>query len=111
MRTHIVIDEIYHDKRGQQEPGFLELAFIRKLLQNLRQNQITDGQRLGASSPSSFSAVQAAKNFRALRERAVTVRKTIDAVIARHCIQDGFELLHSDREFDAFEHLGPSIVE
>ena len=52
-------------------------------------------------------AVQAARNFRTLRARGVTVRKTIDTLIATRCIQDGHALLYSDRDFDPFaEHLG-----
>lgn len=52
-------------------------------------------------------AVQAARNFRRLRAAGVTVRKTIDTIIATRCIADGYELLHSDRDFDAFAtHLG-----
>lgn len=52
-------------------------------------------------------AIQAAKNYRALRERGVTVRKTIATVIATRCIQDGHTLLHSDRDFEPFvNHLG-----
>jgi predicted nucleic acid-binding protein len=52
-------------------------------------------------------AIQAARNFRVLRARGVTVRKTIDTLIATRCIADGHELLYSDRDFDPFvEHLG-----
>ena len=52
-------------------------------------------------------AIQAAKNFRALRSRGVTICKTIDTVIATRCIEDGYDLLHSDRDFDSFaKHLG-----
>ena len=52
-------------------------------------------------------AVEAAKNYRRLRSLGVTVRKTIDTVIATRCIVSGHTLLHSDRDFDAFEqHLG-----
>jgi predicted nucleic acid-binding protein len=52
-------------------------------------------------------ATQAAKNFRALRALGVSVRKTIDTVIATHCIENGLPLLYSDRDFDPFvEHLG-----
>ncbi len=51
-------------------------------------------------------AIQAARNFRALRERGITVRKTIDTIIATYCIENDLTLLHSDRDFDAFvEHL------
>ena len=47
-------------------------------------------------------AIQAAQNFRALRARGTTVRKTIDAMIATRCITSGFALLYSDRDFDPF---------
>jgi predicted nucleic acid-binding protein len=56
-------------------------------------------------------AIQAARNFRTLRRRGVTVRKTIDTVIATRCIESGYELLHSDRDFDPFaKHLGLRVV-
>ena len=52
-------------------------------------------------------AIQAARNFRTLRARGITVRKTIDTVIATRCIESGLSLLYSDRDFDPFvEHLG-----
>jgi predicted nucleic acid-binding protein len=56
-------------------------------------------------------AIQAAKNFRALRKLGVTVRKTIDTVIATRCIESGYDLLHNDRDFDPFAlHLGLVVV-
>jgi len=56
-------------------------------------------------------AIQAAKNFRALRSRGVTVRKTIDTIIATRCIESGYDLLHSDKDFDPFaKHLGLRVV-
>ena len=56
-------------------------------------------------------AIQAARNFRALRNLGVTVRKTIDTVIATRCIESGYDLLHNDRDFDPFaKHLGLRIV-
>ena len=52
-------------------------------------------------------AVQAAKNFRVLRAHGITVRKTVDTVIATRCIESRLPLLYSDRDFDPFvEHLG-----
>ena len=56
-------------------------------------------------------ALEAARNFRRLRTLGVTVRKTIDTVIATRCMLDRHELLHSGRDFDAFEaHLGLRCV-
>ena len=52
-------------------------------------------------------AIEAARNFRALRARGVTIRKTIDTLIATRCIESDYSLLFSDRDFDPFvEHLG-----
>jgi len=57
-------------------------------------------------------AIQAAKNFRALRRLGVTVRKTIDTVIATRCIESGYDLLHRDRDFEPFvTQLGLRVVE
>jgi predicted nucleic acid-binding protein len=47
-------------------------------------------------------AVQSAKNFRYLREKGITVRKTIDVLIATFCIENNLTLLHNDRDFDPF---------
>ena len=56
-------------------------------------------------------AIQAAKNFRALRALGVTVRKTIDSIIATRCIESGYMLLHCDRDFEPFvTHLGLRAV-
>ena len=56
-------------------------------------------------------SVEAARNFRALREKGVAVHKTVDCIIATRCIMDGMTLLHSDRDFDAFvTHLGLKSV-
>jgi predicted nucleic acid-binding protein len=56
-------------------------------------------------------AIEAARNFRKLRAIGVTVRGTIDVIIATRCLTEGFVLLHSDRDFDPFEeHLGLRVV-
>lgn len=52
-------------------------------------------------------ASRAAGNDRQLRGRGITVRKTIDLIIATFCIEHGHVLLHSDRDYDPFvQHLG-----
>jgi predicted nucleic acid-binding protein len=52
-------------------------------------------------------AIQAARNFRILRKRGVTIRKTVDTLIATRCIESDFALLHCDRDFEPFvTHLG-----
>ncbi|MGN6085853.1 type II toxin-antitoxin system VapC family toxin [Trinickia sp.] len=52
-------------------------------------------------------AIQAARNYRYLRTQGVTIRKTIDSIIATYCIENRVPLLFSDRDFEPFvEHLG-----
>ncbi len=56
-------------------------------------------------------AVAAAQNYRKLRQRGYTVRKTIDCLIATFCLLAGHSLLHRDRDFDYFErYLGLDVV-
>lgn len=56
-------------------------------------------------------ALAASANYRRLRERGITVRKTIDCWVASHCLLQGHTLLHNDRDFLPFEqHLGLQVV-
>ena len=69
-----------------------------RVLRHLRRFEIleTGGVELAAA---------AAHNYRRLRQRGRTVRKTIDCLIATFCMRESHALLHSDRDFDAFEDL------
>ena len=56
-------------------------------------------------------AVKASGNYRSLRAMGITIRKTIDTVIATRCIEDGLTLLHADRDFLPFsQHLGLKVA-
>jgi predicted nucleic acid-binding protein len=56
-------------------------------------------------------AIAAARNHRRLRARGVTVRTTINSLIATFCIIEHHELLHCDRDFDPFErYLGLRVI-
>jgi hypothetical protein len=57
------------------------------------------------------SAVAAARNYRTLRRKGITVRKSHDVFIATFCIENGHKLLHNDRDFEPFEeHLGLKVL-
>ncbi len=57
------------------------------------------------------NAWKAADNVRQLRSRGITVRKTIDGIIATACIEANLPLLFSDRDFQPYvEHLGLEAV-
>jgi predicted nucleic acid-binding protein len=56
-------------------------------------------------------ALQSAETYRTLRRQGITVRKTIDCVIATFVLENDFSLLHNDRDFDPFElHLGLNVI-
>jgi predicted nucleic acid-binding protein len=56
-------------------------------------------------------AAAAARNFRALRRRGITVRKTIDLLIGTWCIANDTPLLHNDGDFRPMaRHLGLTEV-
>ena len=50
-------------------------------------------------------AVKSAMNYRILRQKGITVRKTIDVMIGTFCIHNNFYLLHNDKDFDPLEKL------
>jgi predicted nucleic acid-binding protein len=78
----------------------------------ISEREFNQGRKLLASLPTiplvgEEIAVQAARNFRKLRTRGITIRKTIDTLIATSCIEKEISLLYSDRDFDPFvQHLG-----
>jgi predicted nucleic acid-binding protein len=56
-------------------------------------------------------AIVSARYFRTLQRRGITIRKTVDCLIASFCIEEGYQLLHIDHGFDAFEnHLGLRVL-
>jgi predicted nucleic acid-binding protein len=56
-------------------------------------------------------AVQSAQNYRILRKKGVTVRKTIDVIIGTYCIMEELPLLHDDRDFDPMvAHLSLKVL-
>ncbi len=84
--------------------GFRRDADFRKALELL--NTLEFREMLGREV-----ALRSAQNYRKLRRAGVTVRKTIDVMIATFCIMHGHRLLHDDRDFDAMEkHLGLKVL-
>jgi len=48
-------------------------------------------------------AIAASQNYRILRKSGITIRKTIDVILATFCIENDIELIHNDRDFDPME--------
>ncbi len=79
-------------------------AAAARVLRTLRRFEIFDTGGIAL-------AEAAARNYRHLRARGRTVRKTIDCLIATFCLEHSNALLHSDRDFDPFEDvLGLQVV-
>lgn len=96
-RTPLAIGDLVVAEVLQGVQDETEFQLVRKTLNAFAQIDIA-GHEI---------AVKAAMNYRTLRAKGVTVRKTIDSLIATRCIEDDLTLLHSDRDFIPFQiHLG-----
>jgi predicted nucleic acid-binding protein len=92
----LILCEVLQGLRSEREAALVEQALHRFDLVSL-------------VTPS--LAVKAAANYRLLRGKGITIRKTIDLLIATFCIENRHALLHSDRDFDPIEaHLGLQVM-
>jgi len=105
--------------RSQIDTGDIGLCdvVLFELLQGVRgdiafeqlRDRMSEFEVLPALSPG--LEIQAARNYRSLRQRGITVRKSVDCFIATFCIEYGHELLHNDRDFEGFEqYLGLKVI-
>ncbi|MGA2903919.1 MAG: PIN domain nuclease [Candidatus Korobacteraceae bacterium] len=101
---------------GRQRLGLTDLILC-EILQGIRSDAAFANVRRTLENFQVFEtggadlAVAAAENYRRLRQRGFTVRKTIDCLVATFCLETGHSLLHRDRDFDPFEQcLGLQVV-
>ena len=88
----LILVEVMQGFRNERD-----VATARQLFRSLALLPLLDG-----SNP-----WKAADNYRQLRRKGITVRKTIDGIIATACIEANLPLLFSDRDFQPYvEHLG-----
>jgi len=80
--------------------GAKDMADARRIEDGLREFELVP--MLGVAL-----AIKAAANYRRLRDRGITIRKTPDLIIGTYCIEYGHTLLHDDRDFEPMRvHLG-----
>lgn len=92
----LILLEVLHGVRGEANAARIE--------RNLRTYQVE-------TMCDATIAAQAARNYRSLRERGITVRKPIDMIIGTFCVAGSHGLLHDDRNFDPMAvHLGLRVV-
>ena len=108
--------ELLDGALGQRELGIGDLTLC-EVLQGFREDgQFTQARDALLRFPlfpmgGGTIAIQAAHNYRGLRRRGLTVRKTIDCLIATFCIEEGYALLHSDRDYELFaDYLDLQVV-
>lgn len=87
----LVLVEVLQGARGDAQADAIE-----RFLRRFNQTSLTSPKL----------APQAARNYRILRSRGITIRKTIDVIIATFCIENRHHLLHDDRDFEHFRPLG-----
>jgi predicted nucleic acid-binding protein len=105
-----------HREIGLQRLGLLDLILC-EVLQGIVEDRRFDEVRRSLLTLEVFASggtelcVAAAKNYRILRSRGKTVRKTVDCLIATFCLLNGHVLLHADSDFDPFEkELGLNVL-
>jgi predicted nucleic acid-binding protein len=95
---------------AKQHLGLTDLVLC-EVLQGIRDDATFTQVRRQLSKFQLFStggsdlAVASAQNYRSLRRRGFTARKTIDCLIATFCIDAKHWLLHRNHDFDPFEKL------
>jgi len=86
----LIVLEILQGVRNEREAAVYEAGFLEYGMVPMLDDTV---------------ALAAARNFRELRRRGISVRKTTDLIIASFCMLNGHHLLHQDRDFDHFEQL------
>ena len=105
------------DKTLGQEPVAVGDLILTEVLQGFRRDQDYETARALFDDLTVFEmlgkkmAIKSAENFRVLRKRGITVRKTADVIIASFCIDRKLSLLFSDKDFKPFvKYLGLAEV-
>jgi predicted nucleic acid-binding protein len=94
--TDLILCEVLQGVRGD--------AMFRQVKRRLFEFEVFDSVGLDL-------AVASAENYRGLRAGGHTVRRTIDCLIATFCMEEGYSLLHRDRDFEPFEkYLGLLVI-
>lgn len=56
-------------------------------------------------------AIKCVENYRYLRKNGITLKSTVDLIIATYCLENNLPLLHNDHDFDPLEnHLGLQVL-
>jgi predicted nucleic acid-binding protein len=107
--------DLLHAALGQEAIGLGDIILC-EVLQGYQSQHDFDGARRALLQFPVYAiggtdiAIKSAENYRYLRRHGITVRKTIDCLIATFVIETGSALLHSDRDYEPFEELLGMLV-
>ena len=90
--TDVILTEVLQGLRSDREAALVERHL--RAFPILRLEELDD-------------LVLAAKLYRAARRAGVTIRKTLDCLIAAPCVRTGAPLLHADGDFDRLATCTP----
>jgi predicted nucleic acid-binding protein len=116
FRDHVT-EKVRHLRLLDEEEILVGDLILLEILQGARDDirasrlasQLAEFEIASLSSPQ--LAAKAARNFRHLRASGISVRRTVDLIIATFCIEHGYALLHQDRDFVPFErHFGLKVL-
>ena len=101
LETHIIIiGDLIIAELLQGFKTDKEYTTAKKIIENLEYRDFV-GKEI---------AIKTANNYRYLRKNGITVRKTIDVIIATFCTENEYQLIHNDKDFDPLEeHLGLKV--
>jgi len=109
--------DLLHELLDNEQIVMLDVILL-ELLQGFKRDKDYNTARRLLSSLETFPALGSenvlttAGYYRGLRKKGVTIRKTIDMMIAGWCMQYNVPLLHDDRDFDLIAlHLPLKIIE
>ena len=107
----------YLDQIVDKTPILIGDLILAEVLQGFREDtdfekaRRTFGKYMQVEMVNPELALQSARNYRLLRHKGITVRKTMDSLIATYCIENEHDLLHNDSDFEGYEkHLGLSVI-
>ena len=107
-------ERVLHEEAiARQEPGVVQTEAVAQILLHVLAVRRIEAHaaQMERNLRRYPIAVQAARNYRVLRKRGVTVRRKIDMIIGTFCISGGHALLHDDRDFEPMvAHLGLRTV-
>jgi predicted nucleic acid-binding protein len=107
----------YLDNILDKMPILVGDLILAEVLQGFRQDSDFEkarrimGKFIQVNMVSPSLALQSARNYCLLRQKGITVRKTIDNLIATYCVENDHDLLHNDSDFDGYEkHLDLRVI-